>query len=112
MADPTAATKALNTQILDPLYNRIQQLEKQVVVQTTIKTGATLADTFPVTLPTPPFPVQAMWVGNSWNETDDEPGQTTNAPSWRVRPDGRLTLEWLNLGKTSKTYSVTLVMSG
>src|SRR5512135_435854 len=107
---PTAA-KVLNTQILTPLYTRIEQLERRQYITFSITAAAVVANTFPFTLPTPSFAVKALHVSQVWDATNNTAPQGLDLPVWRYSADGALRLEWWGLTASTK-YNVTLEALG
>lgn len=110
-ADAPTLADSLNTQVLTPLYARIEALEKRAVVRVSKTTGATPANLFPFVLPTPPFPVRSVQLTNAWDETNNAAPTTIGACISRIRPDGKIEISFLNLA-ASTVYTLEFTLHG
>jgi len=106
----TAAT-TINTQILQPLYGRVENLEKHSTVEVTVTTPNPASGLFPLTIPAPSFPVKTLALGYIRNNTTRAPETTVDTPQWEYTSSGALQITALTL-TASTNYTLRFYVRG
>ncbi len=111
-ADAATATKKLNTQVLTPIYSRLESLERKLFVDLTLTTKTPVSATWPYPCPAPPWQVRGIFLANLWNVTDNSFEPTAAIVPFRYDPTGtKLFIQGINL-TAGKQYQLTLKLEG
>ena len=106
------AVKKLNTQVLEPVYSRLEALERISFVDLVLTTKNPVGNTWPIACPTPPWQVKSILLGNIWNVTANSPEALAGSVQFNYDPTGKqIFIQWINLS-AAQQYRITLELKG
>lgn len=110
----TGATLArtLNTQILNPLYTRVEALEKRAYIEVKVTTPTPYTGLFPLIIPAPSFVVQHLSLAYIRNNTTNGAALTTvPAVQWDYSDGGALLVTAMTLSDATN-YTIRFKAEG
>lgn len=91
--DGATLAKTLNTQILNPLYTRVEALEKTSYIEVRLTTPTPYTGAFPLIVPAPGFTVQHLGLSYIRDNTNKgAPLTTVPGVQWAYSDSGALTI--------------------
>lgn len=112
-ADAATLVKTINTQLMQPLYGRVEALEKQAFIEIQVTTPTPYTGLFPLSLPAPAFIVKALHLAYIRDNTNNGAAVATiSPPQWEYRTSGALVLTRLTTLSDATNYTLRFEARG